>query len=139
MWNYSPTNSFEPGNATRLGASPPILPEPVLENEYFHFYWDRHIQTDLPVEHNCSDIILWDKRSRRVKIIDITVPLDKNIKLIYTTKIQKYIQLKDKITEIWGVKSTTVHPIVISAAGNVHVRFVNQLRDLDVARVLAAV
>ena len=66
---------------------------------------------------------LWDKRAQRVKIIDIAVPLDKNIQLIYTTKIQKYSQLKYEITEMWKVKSTTIHPIVISATRNVHVRW----------------
>ena len=40
---------------------------------------------------------------------------------------------------MWTVKSTTVHPIVISATGNMHIRYVSQLKDLGVARVLAAV
>ena len=44
-----------------------------------------------------------------------------------------------EITEMWRVKTTTVHPIVISATGNVHVRCVSQLNDLGVARVLAAI
>ena len=42
-------------------------------------------------------------------------------------------------TEMWRVKTTIVHPNVISDTGNVHVRCVSQLRDLGVVRVLAAV
>ena len=40
---------------------------------------------------------MWDKRAQRVKTIDIAVPLDKNIQLTYTTKIQKCGQLKHKV------------------------------------------
>ena len=38
----------------------------------------------------------------RVKITDMTVPLEKNIQLTYVTKIQKYGRLKHKITEMWS-------------------------------------
>ena len=40
---------------------------------------------------------------------------------------------------MWRVKPTTVYPIVISATEKLHVRCVSQLKDLSVARVLAAV
>ena len=78
-------------------------------------------------------------RAQRVQIIDIAVPLDKNIQMTYKTKIQKYGQLKQEITEMWRMKSSAVHPIVISATGNVYVRCVSQLKDLGVDRVLADV
>ena len=87
---------------------------------------------------NASLIVLCDKRAQRVKIIYIAVLLDKNIKLTYSTKIKKYSQLKHEITEILRVKSTTVHLIVISATGFMHVRCLSQLKNLGVARVLAA-
>ena len=45
------------------------------------------MQTHHLVMQNCPDIVLWDKRAKRVKIIDITVPLHKNIQLTYITKI----------------------------------------------------
>ena len=32
---------------------------------------------------------MWDKRDQRVKIIEIAIPLCKNIHLAYTIKIQK--------------------------------------------------
>ena len=99
-------------------------------------YWDRTIQTDHLVVHDCPDIVLWDKHAQRVKIIDIVVPLDKNIQLIYTTNIQKYGQLKHEITEMWRVKLTIVQLIVISATGNVHVTYVSQLKNFDVDTML---
>ena len=73
------------------------------------------------------------------KILDIAVPHHRNIQLNYTTKIQKYYRLMHEITELWKVKSITVHPIVISAMENVQVSCVSELRDLGVPWVLAAV
>ena len=102
-------------------------------------HWDRTIQTDHLVVHNCLDIVLWDKRAQHVKMIDIAIPLDKNIQLTYTTKTQTYSQLKHEITEMWRAKSTTVHSIVISVTGNVQVRCMSQLEDPCVARVLEAI
>ena len=88
---------------------------PVVENGHYLLYWDRTIQTDYLVVHNHPEIFLWDNHAQRVKIKDIAVPFDKNIQLTYITKIQKYSQLKHEVTEMWRVKTTTVHPIVISA------------------------
>ena len=45
--------------------------------EHHLLYWDRTIQTNHLVIHNRPDIVLWDKRAQRFKIIDIAIPLDK--------------------------------------------------------------
>ena len=107
----------------------------ILENEHYLLYWDKAIQTDHLVVHNRPDIVLRDRHTQLVKIIEIAVTIDKNIQLTYTIKIQEYDHLKHEIIEMWRVKSTIVHPIVISASGNVYVRCVSQLKDLGVNRI----
>ena len=87
---------------------------PLLENEHYLLFWERTLQTDHLVVQNHADIVMWDKRVQNVKIMDIAVPLCKNIQLSYATKIQKYGQLKHEITGLRRRKSTTFHSVVIS-------------------------
>lgn len=51
----------------------------VLENQNYHTYGDRTILTDDSFVHHRSGIGVTDKWSQNVKIIDVTVPLDRNI------------------------------------------------------------
>ena len=66
-------------------------------------YWDRSIQTDRLDAHNHPEVVIRNKRAHHVKSIDITVSLDRNTQLSYTTKIQKYSQLKHAITDMQKV------------------------------------
>ncbi|XP_055527339.1 uncharacterized protein LOC129719956 [Wyeomyia smithii] len=52
------------------------LPDPVLENSCIKLYWDREIITDVLIRANRPDIVVYDKRMKRVTIIDIAVPLN---------------------------------------------------------------
>lgn len=43
-------------------------------------YWDKSIRTDRTVDYDRPDIVLIDKNSGKISIIDIACPLTHNIK-----------------------------------------------------------
>ena len=92
-------------------------PEAVIENENFKLLWDFTIQCDRVIEARRPDIVLVDKRSKEVRIIDIAVPGDSRVKEKELEKIEKYQMLREEIRCIWQVNKVTVKPVVVGALG----------------------
>ena len=59
-----------------------------------------------------------DKQEKTAKIIDVAIPLDKNIRGKESEKIQKYQDLKLELQKLWNVKAEVI-PVVIGALGAV--------------------
>ena len=57
------------------------MPECVMENKDYNIYWDFMIQCDRLIEARKPDVVLIDKRTKEVKIIDIAIPGDKRVKI----------------------------------------------------------
>ena len=51
-----------------------------MENKDYQIYWDFMIQCDRLIEARTPDVVLIDKRTKEVKIIDIAIPGDKRVK-----------------------------------------------------------
>ena len=49
-------------------------PEYVMENKDYKIYWDFMIQYDRLIEARKPDVVLIDKRTKEVKIVDIAIP-----------------------------------------------------------------
>ncbi|CAH2094526.1 unnamed protein product [Euphydryas editha] len=107
-------------------------PVPVLERDGVRLYWDLPIATDRTILANKPDIVVMDRAQSRVFLVDITIPHDENLVKAETEKKRKYLDLAHEIVDMWGVESTEIIPIVISANGLIPVSLAHHLRQLGI-------
>ena len=75
------------------------------------------------IEARKPDVVLIDKRTKGVKIIDIAILGDNRVKDKEIEKLEKYQMLKEEVQRLWEMMSVTVLPVVIGALGAVSQRF----------------
>ena len=92
-------------------------PEGVVENDDYKILWDVNIQCDQEIRERRPDILLFNKRAKEVKIIDIACPGDSRVKDKEREKIERYQALKDELSRLWGLQKASVIPIVVGALG----------------------
>ena len=80
--------------------------------------WDMPVDTDRTITANRPDIIVKDSVYSTCKLIDMTVPSDRNIALKETEKKCKYKDLELEIQRMWHMK-TVVIPVVVGVLGTV--------------------
>ena len=85
--------------------------------------WDMAVNTD---RTNRPDIIVKDSVNSTRKVIDMTVPSDRNIALKEIEKKSKYKGPKLEIQRMWHMK-TIVIPVVVGALGTVKKRMVDNI------------
>ena len=110
-------------------------PEPILENETVKILWNFPVQTDRRVAHNKPDIIVINKRSQEILLIDIAVPLDSNIAQKRNEKVTKYVDLALEVKQLWNAQKVTTVPVIIGALGSIHENFeklIEQKMDLKI-------
>ncbi|CAH3014406.1 unnamed protein product, partial [Porites evermanni] len=95
-------------------------PETVIHNKdnNITIMWDMPVNTDRTITANRPDIIVKDSVNSTCKLIDMTVPSDRNIALKETEKKCKYKDLELEIQRMWHMK-TVVIPVVVGALGTV--------------------
>ncbi|CAH3183362.1 unnamed protein product [Porites lobata] len=93
-------------------------PETVIHNKdnNITIMWDMPVNTDRTITANRPDIIVKDSVNSTCKLIDMTVPSDRNIALKETEK--KMQRPRTRIQRMWHMK-TVVIPVVVSALGTV--------------------
>jgi hypothetical protein len=79
------------------------------------------------------------KKKKEVDLMDIAVPLSRNIQNVYTQKINKYTELATKIQQTWNVQKINIRPMVISATGIVPQHLKKQLSELEIMELLPAI
>lgn len=105
-------------------------PQTLMENENFKLYWDMTVITDIGLEHNRPDMVVWNKMENTVVILDFAVPLDCNLKKSYGEKINKYEALSRQMRDMWKLNRVDIKPLIISTNGLVHKNTVKHLREL---------
>ena len=107
-------------------------PTPVLENDTHKLLWDFNIQTDHLIPARRSDVIIINKKKKRIcKIVDFAVPVDHRINLKECEKKDKYLDLARELQKLWNMKVTIV-PIAIGAFGTITKGLLKGLEDLEV-------
>ena len=61
--------------------------ESVVENDIVKILWNVCIQVDRQIEHRRSDIVVMEKNTNKCLIIDVTYPVDNNLILKKTEKL----------------------------------------------------
>lgn len=105
-------------------------PHAVIENDKVKILWDVNIYTDRVIQARRPDIVVVDKAARRVTLIDIAVPADKNVVEKEKEKITKYQDLKMELQRLWQMKVRVV-PVVVGALGGVPKDLKKWLKELD--------
>ena len=80
--------------------------------------WDIPVNTDRSITANRPDIIVKDSVNSTCKLIDMTVPSDRNIALKEIEKKSKYKDLELEIQRMWQMKSIVI-PVVVGALGTI--------------------
>ena len=88
------------------------------------------MHTDRHVGANRPDIIIKDKVNSTCKLIDMTVPCDKNVSIKEMEKKRKYQDLEIEIQRMWKMK-TKVIPIVIGALGTIRKGMEDNIRSVS--------
>ena len=104
------------------------VPLPVIENEKVKILWDVNIYTDRVIQARRPDIVVVDKCEKRVTLIDMAVPADKNILEKEKEKVIKYQDLKMELKRLWKMKVKVI-PVVIGALGSVSKNLKNGRRN----------
>ena len=91
-------------------------PETVTENEEVTILWDMQIHTDRELSANKPDIVTKDHANRCCKLIDVSVPSDRNTSTRAIENLSKYKDLEIEATRMWGMRTETV-PDIVGCAG----------------------
>eukprot|EP00117_Sycon_ciliatum_P026712 scpid49074/ scgid21864/ len=86
------------------------------------------LPTAAPVGANRPDIII--KGKDEAFLVDVSVPLDRNIRRKSVEKIQKYQGLKREVEQMWQVRAKIV-PVIVGALGGLTPSTADFVRELD--------
>lgn len=112
-------------------------PETVIDTNGHKMYWNRSIITDRSVSSNKPDIVWHDKKTKKVYLIDVAVPLAHNIQKKRSEKILKYQPLANEIKEMWSdVEKVTIVPIIVGATGEIPKFLQESLAELQLKKGL---
>ena len=104
-------------------------PAPVLENDSHKLPWDFSIQTDHLIPARRPDLIIINKKKKRIcKIFDFAVPADHRMNLKESEKKDKYLDLARELKKLWNMIVTRV-PIAIGALGTITKGLINGRED----------
>ena len=79
------------------------------------------IHTDRELSANKPDIVIKDHADRCCKLIDVSVPADRNTSMKVIEKLSKYKDLEIEIARMWGMRTETV-PVIVGALGLIRER-----------------
>lgn len=90
--------------------------------------WDYPIQTDRTVTSHKPDIVV-KQQGGECLIIDVAIPMDKNLKEKESEKKLKYANLETEIKRMWNCKAKII-PVIIGATGIVEKASARYLKSL---------
>jgi phage/plasmid-associated DNA primase len=75
------------------------------------FLWNQELHTDREVKENRRDIIIKNKKGKTCTLIDVAIPVDRNVVQKEAEKKLKYKCLGIVIQRMWNLKCTII-PII---------------------------
>ena len=89
-------------------------PDTVSNTDTYTVLWNMAVQTDRHISANRPDIIIKDRVNSICKLIDMTVPCDKNVSSKEIEKKSKHKDFEIEVQRMWKMKREVI-PIVIGA------------------------
>jgi hypothetical protein len=87
---------------------------PVCEHEDVTVLWNQGVHTDTEVTANKPDIIIKNKKEKTCILIDVAIPVDRNVTQKEAEKKLKYKSLCTEIQQMWNMKCMII-PMVSGA------------------------
>ena len=91
----------------------------MTQKDQLELWWEIDAKTVTKVKKNKPDMMLWDREQKTCQLIEITVPLDTNLKEAYHLKEIKYIPLMSEMQRLYKEYKFSTTIITISALGAV--------------------
>ena len=81
-------------------------------------FWNQQVQTNRSISTNKPDTIIRDNRQGTCMLIDVAIPVDRNVIQKESEKILKYKDLIIQIHGIWNVKAKVIL-VMIGVTGTI--------------------
>ena len=65
------------------------MPPSVTHKDQIEIWWKEHIMTITKIKNSRPDIVIWHTKKQLCHIVEVTVPLDKNLKKADMEKKEK--------------------------------------------------
>ena len=82
-------------------------------------WWDKKFTLPNKVKHNKPDLVIWDRQTKECKIIDFSTPLDQNVSMKETEKVNNYMPLVSELQQLYRGYKYEIIPIVVGTLGAV--------------------
>ena len=109
----------------------------VTKTSNIEVWWDIPVKLPNRVKHNRPDMIIWDKQKLQCKVIDFSVPLDDNVPMKETEKINNYIPMISERQQMYRSYKYEIIPIVIGTLGAVSTSLKGHLESMGFKQDLA--
>ena len=93
-------------------------------------WWDKAFILPNKVKHNKPDLVVWNKETLECKIIDFSVPLDKNVSSKDTEKVNKYMPLISELQQLYRNYRYEIIPIVVGTLGAIPKSLKSHLKNI---------
>ena len=91
--------------------------------------WDQVLITDRQIGANRPDVVVRDKKNKKVWILDVACPSDVNVVRKESEKINKYCGLKAELGKMWRA-DVVIIPVVIGSLGTVSNKLEAYLKEV---------
>ena len=94
-------------------------PEEVLENNFVKIWWNYEWQTPHQCTNRRPDLVVMEKEEKKIWIMDMACPIEKNVEMKEREKKQKYQQLAEEVKAVYPEYEVEVIPLVVGCLGGI--------------------
>ena len=109
-------------------------PQRVAQKDQLQLWWEIVAKTVTKDEKNKPDMILWSREQKTCQLVEITVPLDTNLKEAYHLKEMKYIPSISEMQRLYKEYKFSTTVITIGALGAVPKILKHNLKKLPLPK-----
>ena len=107
-------------------------PQTITATEDVSIFYDKPIVLGRYVEGGAikPDIVIWDKKKKEAKIIEVSVPNDFGINRAEREKVNKYQDLKNDLRQTWELENIEIIPVIVGATGLMKTNLKSNLKSI---------
>ena len=107
-------------------------PQTITATEDVSIFYDKPIVLGRYVEGGAikPDIVIWDKKKKEAKIIEVSVPNDFGINRAEREKVNKYQDLKNDLRQTWELENIEIIPVIVGATGLMKTNLKSYLKSI---------
>ena len=107
-------------------------PSEVTRKGNIEILYDREIETITKVVENKPDILIWNNESNACQLVEITVPLDTNVKPSTNKKDIKYILLVSQLQRLYKNYRFSIVTVTVGGLGAIPRDLANKLKEIGI-------